>query len=109
MAVITGEVVSGSGTSFTLANTPVVGSVALYGGGIRLIQGSNADYTINGAAITIVNAPGYSAGSVVADYRTSSSNLTQSGSDILSPLALTTLQRVKDILFDPNKTITLTG
>lgn len=27
----------------------------------------------------------------------------------LSPFALTTLQRVKDILFDPNKTISLTG
>jgi hypothetical protein len=109
LMVITGEVVAGSGQTFTLANTPVANSVALYGGGIRLILGSNADYTISGAVITIVNAPGYSADSVVADYLTASSNLTQSGNDILSPFALTTLQRVKDILFDPNKTVSLTG
>lgn len=107
--VIIGEVVSGSGQSFTLAHTPVANSVALYGSGVRLIVGSNADYTINGAVITIVNAPGYPAGSVVADYLTGSTNLTQSGSDILSPYALTTLQRVKDLLFDPNNTINLTG
>jgi|SRR5450432_1571398 hypothetical protein len=49
------EVVSGSGTTFTLANTPVAGSVRLYSGGNsnpqsgRLLPGAGNDYTITGA------------------------------------------------------------
>src|SRR5579872_3625737 len=46
------EVVSGSGTSFTLANTPVSGSVKVWGAGIRLTPGAGNDYTITGSAIT---------------------------------------------------------
>ena len=59
------EVVSGSGTSFTLANTPVVGSVHLYGLGQRLTP--TTDFTISGTAIT--TAASYAAGKVLADYR----------------------------------------
>lgn len=61
------EVVSGSGTSWTLANTPVSGSVKLYAGGIRLTPGAGNDYTISGASIT--TASSYSAGALTADSR----------------------------------------
>jgi hypothetical protein len=61
------EVVSGSGTSWTLANTPVSGSVKLWGGGSRLTPGGGNDYTISGATITTANS--YPAGSLIADYR----------------------------------------
>lgn len=60
------EVVSGSGTSFTLAFTPVAGSQHIYGNGIRLTP--TVDYTISGTAITII-AGTYVAGAVLADYR----------------------------------------
>jgi hypothetical protein len=60
------EVVSGSGTSFTLANTPVSGSLRLYGAGQRLTPGAGNDYTISGVTITTVNS--YSAGQLLADY-----------------------------------------
>jgi len=60
------EVVSGSGTAFTLAHTPVVGSVKLFGAGARLTPGAGNDYTISGATITTVNS--YSAGQLLADY-----------------------------------------
>ena len=59
------EVVSGSGTSWTLANTPVAGSVKLYAGGIRLTPTS--DYTITGTAIT--TSISYSTGALTGDYR----------------------------------------
>lgn len=59
------EVVSGSGTSWTLANTPVSGSVKLYAGGIRLTPTS--DYTISGTAITTTAS--YSTGALTGDYR----------------------------------------
>ena len=61
------EVVSGSGTSWTLANTPVSGSVKLWAGGIRLTPGAGNDYTISGSTIT--TASSYSAGALIADYR----------------------------------------
>lgn len=61
------EVVSGSGTSWTLANTPVSGSVKLYAGGIRLNPGAGNDYTISGSSIT--TAASYSTGALIADYR----------------------------------------
>jgi hypothetical protein len=61
------EVVSGSGTSWTLANTPVSGSVKLYAGGIRLNPGAGNDYTISG--VTITAASSYSTGALIADYR----------------------------------------
>ena len=59
------EVVSGSGTSFTLANTPVSGSQALYALGQRLTL--TVDYTISGANITLINS--LLAGSLLADYQ----------------------------------------
>lgn len=60
------EIVSGSGTSWTLANAPNANGVALYGAGIRLTPGAGNDYTLSGASITTANS--YSAGSLLADY-----------------------------------------
>lgn len=48
------EVPSGSGTSFTLAHTPVAGTVKVYRGGAR--QQVNVDYTLSGTSITLTNA-----------------------------------------------------
>jgi hypothetical protein len=108
MATIENEVVAGSGTSWTLANNPAAGSVTLYAAGLRLTPGVGNDYVIIGLAITTVNS--YPAGSLLADY-TPAVNPSPSivGLDQLSPFALTTLQRVKDLLFDPGLTISLTG
>jgi hypothetical protein len=61
------EVVSGSGTSWTLANAPVSGSVKLYAGGMRLNPGIGNDYTISGGSIS--TAASYSTGALIADYR----------------------------------------
>jgi len=105
---IVGEVAGGSGTAFTLAFNPVTNSVALYGSGIRLQEGVGNDYTIAGQAITILNGS-YTAGQVTADYQSLTTTSRAAGADLLSPFALTTLQRVKDLLFDPNKTILVTG
>jgi hypothetical protein len=60
------EVVSGSGTSFTLAHTPISGSLRLYGAGQRLTSGAGNDYTISGTTITTVNS--YATGQLIADY-----------------------------------------
>ena len=60
------EVVAGSGTSWTLADTPIDGSVKLYAG-TRLIPGVSADYTISG--VTITTAASYPEGALIADYR----------------------------------------
>lgn len=65
---ILNEVVSGSGTSWTLANTPVAGTVQLYANGQRLIVGSGNDYTISGTNITTTNS--WVSGTVLADYYT---------------------------------------
>jgi len=59
------ETVSGSGTSFTLAHTPVSGSLRLYGAGQRL-TGGGVDYTLSGTTLTMNNS--YSAGQLIADY-----------------------------------------
>lgn len=58
------EVVSGSGTSFTLANTPTAGSVRLYAQGQRLVPTTN--YSISGANITTTDS--WSVGALTADY-----------------------------------------
>jgi hypothetical protein len=105
---VIGEIVSGSATSFTLELNPVPNTLALYGSGIRLQEGIGNDYTIVGQAIAILNGS-YSAGQVTADYYISTTTSTVSGVDVLSPFALTTLARVKDLLFDPNQTILVTG
>jgi hypothetical protein len=107
MSEIIGEIVSGAGTSWALAQPPVPNSVALYASGIRITPGVGNDYSINGIAITTFGS--YSTGQLTADY-TPLGSLNISGiADQLSPFALTTLQRVKDLLFDPNLTISLTG
>lgn len=105
--VIIGETVAGSGTTFTLEYTPTANTLALYSG-VRLIEGVGNDYTLAGAVITILNGS-YYAGQITADYIVAVATPTQSGNDVLTPLALTTLQRCKDILWDPNKTFFLTG
>lgn len=60
------EVVSGSGTSWTLAHTPVTG-IALYANGQRLTPGAVNDYTISGTAITTILS--WASGSLLADYQ----------------------------------------
>jgi hypothetical protein len=58
---------NGSNTAFTLANTPVSGSVRLYLNGQRLRAGGN-DYSISGSSITMVTAP-VSTDYLEAEYR----------------------------------------
>lgn len=72
---ITGELpsgtINGSNTAFTLANTPTAGSVRLFYNGQRLRVGATEDYTISGAAITMLFAPKSSPSQtdiLVADY-----------------------------------------
>jgi hypothetical protein len=60
------EIVAGSGTTFTLANTPINNSLRVWGNGIRLTPGAQNDYTLSGAVITTVNS--YALGSLIADY-----------------------------------------
>lgn len=59
------EVVSGSGTAWTLANTPNATGIALYANGQRLTP--VVDYTLAGANITTVLS--WSAGTLLADYQ----------------------------------------
>jgi len=61
---VVNEVVSGSGTSWTLAHTPTTGTLALYANGQRLTP--TVDYSLSGANITTVLA--WSAGTLLADY-----------------------------------------
>lgn len=58
------EVVSGSGTSWTLANTPTAGTQTIYANGQRLTP--TVDYNISGAGITTVDS--WLAGTILADY-----------------------------------------
>lgn len=64
-STINNEVVSGSGTSFTLASTPIVGSVKVYAGRNRLYP--TTDYSITGASITTVLS--WATGDLLADYQ----------------------------------------
>lgn len=72
VSIVRGETptgsINGSNTSFTLANTPVTGTVRLYQNGIRLNAGGN-DYSISGLTITMVTAPATS-DVLLADYET---------------------------------------
>jgi len=61
---IYGEMVSGSGTSWTLAQTPNSGTLRLYANGQRLAL--TTDYTISAATITTVLS--WVAGTLLADY-----------------------------------------
>lgn len=58
------EVVSGSGTAWTLANTPILATQAIYADGQRLTP--TMDYSISGTSITTVLS--WLAGTVLADY-----------------------------------------
>lgn len=49
--------VNGSNTAFSLANTPVAGSVHLYLNGVLQESGAGNDFTISGASITMAVAP----------------------------------------------------
>ncbi len=59
------EVVAGSGTSWTLANTPINSSQAIYANGQRLTP--TVDYSIAGAVITTGSS--WVSGTVLADYQ----------------------------------------
>ncbi len=62
---VTEEVPTGSGTSFSLAHTPIAGTLKLYRGGAR--QQATVDFTLSGASITLTIA--LQAGEVlIADY-----------------------------------------
>lgn len=64
-SIISEEVPTGSGTNFTLAHTPLTGTLKLYRGGAR--QQAEVDYTLSGANITLAVA--LSSGEVLlADY-----------------------------------------
>lgn len=62
---IDNEVVSGSGTSFTLANTPIAGTVHVFGLGQRLKL--TTDYSISSTTITTVGT--FNSGEIIADYQ----------------------------------------
>lgn len=61
-----GETPTGSGTAFTLANTPTAGTLRLYRGGIRLKE--TTDYTLAGANITL-NTALETGEELTADYK----------------------------------------
>lgn len=60
-----GEVVSGSGTTWTLANVPLAGTLRLYADGQRLTI--TVDYSLSGATITTVDS--WVSGTILADYQ----------------------------------------
>jgi hypothetical protein len=60
--------INGSNTAFTLANTPVAGSVSLYLNGQLLVSGAGNDFTISGTAITMIIAP-LTGDVLIANYR----------------------------------------
>lgn len=67
--VVSGEVVSGSGTSFTLAYEPK-SITAIYKLGSPLTEGGGADYTINMGTGVITLAASANAEEITADYVT---------------------------------------
>lgn len=60
--------VDGVNTAFTLAFTPILGTVHLYLNGILQREGIGNDYTISGASITFATAP-ESGATLLASYR----------------------------------------
>src|ERR1035437_1928015 len=48
--------INGSNPTFSLANTPIIGTVKLYLNGVRLAV-ADSDYTITGATITMITIP----------------------------------------------------
>lgn len=63
--IVLNEVVSGSGTSWTLAHTPTSAGIALFANGQRLTP--TVDYSLSVASITTVLS--WSAGTLLADYQ----------------------------------------
>jgi len=62
--------VNGTNPTFTLLNTPIVGSVCLFRNGQRLNVGVGNDYTIAGATITMLTGMIPATGDILlADYR----------------------------------------
>ena len=62
--------INGSNTTFTLANTPVTGTVCLYANGIRQNAGGSNDYTISTNTITFNAGATPQTGDVLlADYQ----------------------------------------
>lgn len=59
------EIATGSGTSFTIAHTPVTGLYAVYANGQRLYP--TTDFTLSGTTITTVL--NWSAGAILVDYQ----------------------------------------
>jgi hypothetical protein len=59
--IITGETPTGdinsTNDTFTLANTPITGTVRVYLNGMRQTEGVSEDYTISGTTITLDKAP----------------------------------------------------
>lgn len=95
------ELVTGSGTAFTLAATPTLGTERIYGQRRRLRSGT--DYTISGASVTTVLS--FSTGDILADYQTAvdSGNVTSeivSGSGTAFTLANTPVGHIE--LYDPS-------
>jgi len=71
---VIGELVSGSGTVFTLANMPVAGTVAVYAIGQRqylynAVTNPTGNYTIVGEIITFVDGTTWNANQILADYQ----------------------------------------
>lgn len=62
--------VNGTNPTFTLANTPVTGTVHLFVNGVRMTAGGSADFTISSATITFNSGAIPMTGDVLlADYR----------------------------------------
>ena len=66
--LVFGEVPTGSGTTFTLANMPELDSEMLYVNGMRQLRGVSNDYTISGLTITL-NSGLESDDNFLADYQ----------------------------------------
>ncbi len=61
--------VNGSNATFTLANTPVAGTLSLYVNGVRQLVGTGNDYTISGNTITFLSgAIPVTGDQILADY-----------------------------------------
>jgi phage-related tail fiber protein len=60
--------INSSNTTFTLANTPIAGSVKVYLNGLRQRVGAGNDFTISGSTITYLTAPA-TGDWLVVDYR----------------------------------------
>lgn len=58
--------INSSNVTYTLANTPIAGSVHVYLNGIRMK--TTGDYSISGTTITFVSAP-QTGDTLIADYR----------------------------------------